>query len=517
MALNFGDIVEAVARQRGDALAVSSEAGDLSWSEFDERSNALARALAEKGVRPGDKVAFLLFNSQAYLELLAACFKGRFVHANVNYRYTSGEVAYVVENSDAVALVYDARLQSVVDGLDDGLKQRLALIPTGEAYEAMIAAQDSAPLAITRSPQDQIFVYTGGTTGMPKGVIWTHNAQAHVLLAGTYGDRELNVDDIVAGLDQPKAYNCPLIASPLMHGLGLATALTTLCNGGHIVLTDNSGAFDAPLHWRLVEKHKADSIAIVGDAFAAPLLTALKAGDFDTSSVKVIGSSGVMWSTGLKRALLDHLPQATMFDSLASSEAMGIGNSVMRADGEVAVAKFTVGEHTKVFNEAGEEVARGTGETGMLARGGHLPEGYYKDAKKTAETFRIFGGNRYSVPGDMCSVDEDGTINLLGRGSQCINTGGEKVFPEEVETALKGHASVADALVFGLSDPKWGQAVSAVVCPADGCTIEEGELRDFLRSALAGYKIPKKVVFHGAELRLANGKPDYKAAKALFE
>lgn len=517
MALNFGDVIEAVAKARGSQLAVSSDSGDISWAEFDRRSNALARALADKGARPGDKIAFLLFNSQTYLELLAACFKGRFVHANVNYRYTSGEVAYVVDNADAVVLVYDTRLQDVIDGLDDALKEQLALIPTGQAYEDLIAAQDSSALGIERSPADEIFVYTGGTTGMPKGVVWSHNAQAHVLLAGTYGERELTTADIAAGLEQPKAYNRPLIASPLMHGLGLATALTTLCNGGHIVVTDNSGAFDAPLHWRLVEQHKADSIAIVGDAFAAPLLKALEEGDFDTSSVKVIGSSGVIWSTELKRALLQHMPQATMFDSLASSEAMGIGNSVMRADGEVPVAKFKVGEHTKVFNEAGEEVARGTGESGMLARGGHLPEGYYKDEKKTAETFRMFGGKRYSVPGDMCSVDADGTINLLGRGSQCINTGGEKVFPEEVETALKGHQNVTDALVFGLPDPKWGQAVSAVVCAEPGCTLEESDLRDYLRSELAGYKIPKRVVFHDQSLRLANGKPDYKTAKALME
>lgn len=517
MALNFGDILDAVAAHRRDAPAITSDTGTLNWQEFDARSNALARGLSAKGVKVQDKVGFLLFNSKQYLELLSACFKGRFIHVNLNYRYTASEIEYVLDNSDAAALIYDARLSPIVDGLSDRMRERLILLSDGDDYETLIASEDSTPLHIERSPDDQFFIYTGGTTGMPKGVMWRHDDQAHVLLTGQLGETKTgyNIEDIIARLDEPKTYLTPLIASPLMHGLGLATALTTLCNGGHIVVTDNAGKFDADHHWQLVEQHRIDSIAIVGDAFARPLLESLKHGNYDTSSIKVIGSSGVMWSTALKQELLEYLPQAVMFDSLASSEAMGIGNSVMTASGVAPTAKFKVSEHTRIFDENGKAVEPGSGQSGLLARGGYLPLGYYKDEAKTAETFRIFEGQRYSVPGDICTVDSDGTIILLGRGSQCINSGGEKIFPEEVEQALKEHPDIEDALVFGMADPQWGQAVHAAVrCMHDEA--DEAELKVYLRVNLAGYKIPKKIIFTQQDLRLANGKPNYANAKALF-
>ncbi len=519
MALNFGDILESVAMQRGEKPAVSADHGTLSWTEFDRRSNALARGLSTKGLNTHGKVGFLLFNGSEYLELLAACFKGRFIHVNLNYRYTASEIEYVLDNSDAEALVYDKRLAHIVDDLSDDIKKRLVLLSSGDEYEKLISCEKDAPLDIQRSSDDQIFIYTGGTTGMPKGVMWRHDDQAHVLLTGQLGESEkgYEVKDIIKRINEPKTYSTPLIASPLMHGLGLATALTTLCNGGHIVVTDNSGKFDADHHWKLVERHGIDSIAIVGDAFARPLLDALKKGDYDASTIKIIGSSGVMWSTSLKQELLTYLPQAVMFDSLASTEAQAIGNSVMTASGVAPTAKFKIGEHTRVFDEEGKAVEPGSGRSGLLARGGYLPLGYYKDEAKTAQTFRIFDGQRYSVPGDMCTVDADGTINLLGRGSQCINSGGEKIFPEEVEQALKEHPSTGDALVFGMPDPQWGQAVHAVVRPVenqpDG---DETELRTYLRKNLAGYKIPKRIIFTRQDLRLANGKPDYAAAKALI-
>lgn len=527
MGINYGDVLEAVARRRGAAPACTQGSITRSWSEFDTRSNQLARGLMERGIQPNDKICFFLFNSAAYLELLAACFKARFVHVNANYRYTSAELEYVLENSDSVVLVYDERLSDIVEALPSSLRDQLLLIYVGGAssvrnsisFEETLDAQLDASLGIERSPDDLIFVYTGGTTGMPKGVMWTQHEQARVLLTGMVPALATQPDtkEVIAALDGPKTYTRPLIASPLMHGLGLVTALTTLCNGGQIVLVDNAEAFDPHLHWKTIQDHSCDAIAIVGDAFAAPLLGALREQSYDLSSLRLIGSSGVMWSNEIKQDILSVLPHVTLFDSLASSEAMGLGNSVTTAEGGVAAAKFRISPDCAVFDEDWKRVEPGSGKAGRLARSGPLPLGYYKDDEKTAQTFPLIDGKRYSIPGDMCTVDADGTIHLLGRGSQCINTGGEKVFPEEVEQCLKSFEGIEDALVFGTNDPKWGQAVSAVITLNAGAEFKEDSLRTFLRQQLAGYKVPKRFVVSERALRLVNGKPDYKLARSIFD
>lgn len=526
MPLNYGDILDAVAPLRASQTAVSGPGGDLSWAEFDRRSNALARSLVDRGLLPGDKICFLLFNGVTYLELLAACFKARLVHVNANFRYLAHELEHILENSDSKALVYDARLADVVGSMPQPLKNRLLMIEAGDtapansaiAYEDLIQGQASGPLDIARSPDDLIFIYTGGTTGYPKAVMWPHGKQVVGLLGGAITDGAFpqTVAELTARLDDPKPYTRPLIASPLMHASGLYAAITTLCNGGHIIVTDNSGSFDAAHHWRLVEKYRADAISLVGDTFARPMLDALDAGGVDGSSVKLIGSSGVMWSREVKLGLLRHLPQATLYDALGSSEAMGLGSSIMTAAGETKTATFKIGPSAKVFADDGREIVPGSGEAGYLARSGPMPLGYYKDEEKTASAFRTIAGERYIVPGDLCTVDADGTINLLGRGSNCINSGGEKVFPEEVEEALKRHPQVADALVFGLPDPQWGSAVQAVVRLEDRGGPKKDDLREYLRGALASYKIPKTIVVAPEGLRLANGKPDYGKAKELF-
>lgn len=523
MAFNFGDMLDAVSENRGDRLAISSDGGDLSWSEFDARSNALARGLQELGLQPGDKICFMLFNGAAYLELLAACFKGRFVHANVNYRYLSKELEYILNDSDAAALVYDEQLQDRVHGLSDECKAKVKLVSTyagddATSFEELITSQDGSKLDIERSPEDQLFIYTGGTTGKPKGVMWAHADIGGALLSPLFGqeDRSGTVADVVAKLDEPKGYLRPLVASPLMHGTAFTAVLTTFANGGHVILTDNSGSFDAHRHWGLIEKHQADALGIVGDTFAKPLLAALEEKSYDTSSLKIIGSSGVMWSMATKQEMLNHIPGATLVDSLGSSEAMALGSSAMTADGEVKTAKFQINQKCRVFKEDGTEVKPGSGETGLLARGGLLPLGYYGDPKKSAETFREFGGQRYCVPGDICSVELDGTITLHGRGSACINSGGEKIFPEEVEEALKLHDQIEDALVFGMPDPKWGSSVNAVVHYSDTDGFDTEQLRTFLRHHLSPYKIPKQIIRTEKMIRMPNGKPDYALAKKLI-
>jgi acyl-CoA synthetase (AMP-forming)/AMP-acid ligase II len=304
-------------------------------------------------------------------------------------------------------------------------------------------------------------------------------------------------------------------ACPLMHGTGLFTAIGTLSGGGPIVTLESAG-FDPVELFDTIERRRAASVVIVGDAFARPMLKTLEEnpGRWDLSSLKLIVSSGVMWSREVKHALLQHHRGMMLVDSFGSSEAVGFGTSVTSAAGETRTAKFSIGESCKVFTEDHREVVPGSGVQGFIARSGPIPLGYHKDPKKSAETFPVIHGVRYSMPGDWCTVEADGTLTLLGRGSVCINTAGEKVHPEEVEEALKTHPDVEDALVLGLPDEKWGQAVTAVVQLRAGRTFDEGTLRAHVRDRLAGYKTPKRVVAVDRMFRAPNGKADYKSAAA---
>jgi acyl-CoA synthetase (AMP-forming)/AMP-acid ligase II len=306
-----------------------------------------------------------------------------------------------------------------------------------------------------------------------------------------------------------------LPAPPLMHGTGLLTAMGAMLGGGSVVTLEGE-TFDAEELLRTVEKHRPQTMAIVGDSFARPLLNALEAdpGKYDVSSLAMIVSSGVMWSLEVKKGLLAHMPGAMLNDGFSSSEALGMGASVMTKGGEVQTAKFVIGERCKVFDENDQPVEPGSGVAGMVAIMGPNPLGYYKDEAKTARTFRTIDGVRYSIPGDWVTVETDGSLTLLGRGNACINTAGEKVFPEEVEEALKRHPSIEDALVVGMPDEKWGQAVTGVVQLADGHALDEAGLRAHVRRSLAGYKTPKRIVVANCALRSANGKADYPAAKA---
>jgi fatty-acyl-CoA synthase len=309
-----------------------------------------------------------------------------------------------------------------------------------------------------------------------------------------------------------------LPAPPLMHGTGLLTAMGAMLGGGSVVTLEGE-TFDAEELLRAIDRHRPQSMAIVGDSFARPLLNALEAnpGRYDVSSLAMIISSGVMWSLEVKKGLLEHMPGAMLNDGFSSSEALGMGASVMTKGGEVQTAKFVIGERCKVFDEHDQPVEPGSGVAGMVAIMGPNPLGYYKDEDKTARTFRTIDGVRYSIPGDWVTVETDGSLTLLGRGNACINTAGEKVFPEEVEEALKRHPSIEDALVVGMPDEKWGQAVTGVVQLSDGHELDEAGLRAHVRQSLAGYKTPKRIVVADRALRAANGKADYPAAKASAE
>lgn len=527
---NFGDMLDALGEALGpDNTALIQGDRSLSWPELTERSNNLARNFIELGANVGDKVGFYLRNRPEYMEGLAACWKARLTHVNVNYRYVDDELIYIFDNSDSTLVIYGEEFRDTVERIRHRLPKVKAWIEAGSGnelpngvhhYGALATSGNGARLEMQRSGEDMLFLYTGGTTGMPKGVMWTHqiwrdaNASA---LETIFGFVPASMDDYVsAALEHgTSTRQCP--ACPLMHGTGLFTAMGALLNGGTVALLPTPSKFDADELWGEVHRHKLTNLAIVGDAFGKPMLNALEAAPdkYDLSSVVGIVSSGVMWSMEVKQGLLRHLPQAALMDSFGASESVGFGMSVMTAEGEVQTAKFAIGPSCKVFSEDGREIAPGSGEPGFIARGGAVPLGYYKDEEKTAKTFKTINGVRYAIPGDWCTVESDGTLTLMGRGSICINSGGEKIYPEEIEEVLKTHPAVRDALVVGVPDDKWGQAVTAVVSPEPGSSIAEDALIDHVRTSLARYKAPKRVLFRDDLARAPNGKADYAGTKSF--
>jgi len=530
VAWNFGDILDAISPVLpADAPAFIHGDRTINWGEATKASNNLARGLIARGAQPGDKIAIYMRNRPEYLLTLAAAFKARLTHVNVNYRYTPEEVWYIFDNSDAQAVVYASEFRDAVAEIRPRLPKVQSWIevssdgktaPFAEPFQRLAADGNGGPLDIQRSGDDQFFIYTGGTTGMPKGVIWTHNDLREITLAGArrMGPVPETLEALAAHTAKAGPGMRTLPAPPLMHGTGLLTAMGAMLGGGSVV-TLEAESFDAEEALRAIDRHKPQTMAIVGDSFARPILNALNAnpGKYDVSSLAMIISSGVMWSVEVKRGLLEHMPQAMLNDGFSSSEALGMGASVMAKGVEAPTAKFMIGERCKVFDENDQPVVPGSGVPGMVAIAGNNPLGYYKDEAKTARTFRTIGGERYSIPGDWVTVEADGSLTLLGRGNACINTAGEKVFPEEVEEALKRHPAVEDALVVGLPDEKWGQAVTGVITLADGAALDEADLRAHVRKSLAGYKTPKRIFLADRSLRASNGKADYPAAKAAAE
>jgi fatty-acyl-CoA synthase len=529
MQWNLADLFELVADAAPERLALAHGVGGVarSWADLDRRANALARHLARTHP-PGSKLAIYAYNRPEWMETFVAALKARLVPVNVNYRYREHELLYLLDNSDASAVVYEASFAGGVAKLRDACPQVRDWIEIddgepGNAFAdpyAELANGRGARLDVERSPDDQVFLYTGGTTGMPKGVMWPQSALWRslggggnaVLGEGPSGSVAEQRDRILA----PGRAQRLLPGCPLMHGTGQFSALNALGGGGAVVTVEGRH-LDAEVLWSTVEAREVAAIAIVGDAFAKPMLAALDAnpGRFDLSRCRLIVSSGVLWSPAVKQALLRHLPHAVLMDSFGSSEAVGFGVELTTRESSVQLGRFRIGPNCKVFTPDGREVVPGSGEMGYIARSGPIPLGYYKDEAKTAQTFRTIGGVRWSIPGDWCRVNPDGTLELLGRGSVCINTAGEKVHPEEVEEILKLHPGVADATVVGVPDEKWGEAITGVVQPAPGGRASEQELRDFVRERLAGYKTPKRIVFVESVGRSPSGKADYKRAKAL--
>lgn len=526
---NYADLWESVAASLPDEPAVIQGSVSLNWRDFDARANGLAAHFLSVGLTHQSKVGIYTQNCAEFLEATFAAFKAAIVPFNVNYRYGSDEIAYLLDNADAEAIVFEARYANVIAPVRDRLphvKSWIAVVRNGEPlpdwasdYAEIPSVSDTVSAPWGRSGEDMLFIYTGGTTGMPKGVMWR---QGDVIGKGDYGANPLTG---LPPLERPaeagpRAKMLPmrprsLIAPPLMHGTGMLSAYGALTGGGCVILLPQRH-FSGEALWDLAEQQKATSVTIVGLPFAQPMLEALDAnpGRWDLSSIYVMGSSGAMWSRENKVGLIGHIPQIVLRDMFSSSEALGLGVSTMDARSEIQTAQFALGIDCAVFAEDGRRINPGSGERGRVAVGGFLPVGYYKDEAKSAATFPVIEGRRWSIPGDWAEVAVDGTLTLLGRGSQCINTGGEKVFPEEVEEALKRHPAVRDAAVTGIPDPRFGERIAALVDLTRGSTADEAELIAHVKTTLAHYKAPRHVLVVDSVARAPNGKLDYKSVKA---
>ncbi|MBV9285310.1 MAG: acyl-CoA synthetase [Acidimicrobiia bacterium] len=501
MTWNMADLFERVADAVPDRECLVAGDRRLTYRQLDERATRLAHWLADQGVGKDGHIGIYAYNSTEWIEAFLAAMKLRAAAVNVNFRYVEDELRYLFKDADLVALVHGPEFDPTFDG---------PTLEIGDEYEAALAASSAERDFGERADDDRYIIYTGGTTGMPKGVMWRHDDAFFAMFGGgRYAFDPVESPDELADNARAAAEWVYLIVPPLMHGAGQWVTVSALFEAKKAVLLDGA-RMDAEHAWDLVEREKVNSMTIVGDAMARPLADTFAAnpGRWDTSSLLGIGSGGAPLSPAVKEQLAKLLPNTMVLDSFGSSET---GYQGRATEGR----RFAVDENNAVFDDSLQRVAPGSGAVGRLAKTGRIPIGYYNDTEKTARTFFEVEGKRWSFPGDLATVEQDGTINLLGRGSSCINSGGEKIYPEEVEDALKAHPAVYDALVVGLPDERWGEAVTAVVQLRPDTTASPEDLQTHCRNHVAGYKVPKTVHFVDQVPRQPSGKPDYKAAKSL--
>ncbi len=531
MNFHFATAWETVADLYPARTAAICDGHAITWQDFDQRAAHIAGLLQAHGLGAAAKVGLYLHNSNEYQEAQFGIFKMGGCPINVNYRYKADELVYLLDNADAEAVFFQScyamRIWEIKERLpkvklfvqvDDGTE---ALLDFAVDYEQSLRRATPAPRA-QRDPDGVYMLYTGGTTGLPKGVMYPVGGFAYFLMAMGATGRGLEPPADFSGYaDMLRQVTDPpvtLVGCPLMHGTGcwLGSFLPLLL-GGTVVTTSRLG-LDPDLLWGLTEAHGVSDIVIVGDAFAKPMLAALDSAvargqAYNLGTLKQIMSSGVMWSMETKQGLLRH-HDMVLADVMGSSEG-GMGSSLTTREVNTQTAKFALNEGVRVRTDDGRWVQPGSGEIGKLATSAFVPLGYYKDAEKSAATFREIDGVRYSFPGDYATVEADGSITLLGRGSVCINTGGEKVFPEEVEEAVKKHPAVFDCLVVGVPDERFGERVVAVTACQASQTAAEADVIEFTREHLAGYKVPRAVLLVDKVQRAPNGKADYKWAKRV--
>jgi acyl-CoA synthetase (AMP-forming)/AMP-acid ligase II len=528
MEFNLADLFEAAVDAFGDRDYLVADGQRRTYAEMEARANRLAHHLAAQGIGPGDHVGIYSYNSVEWVETAWAVFKLRAVWININYRYVEDELRYLFTNADLKALVHQREFAPRVTTLLPELPsvRHVLVIEDGTAepdppgavhYEEALAAgrpeRDFGP----RSADDLYILYTGGTTGMPKGVVWRHQDVFYALGGGTdpmgNGRVEKPEEMVEKGLGGALTH---LPIAPLMHGATQWCVMGQSFVGAKIVLM---AKFEPHRVWELVGEEKVNSLMVTGDAMAKPLVETLDepGTDYDMSSLLAVVSSAALFSAPVKDQFFVHLPDILITDAIGSSESGNNGMTIISKDNTAMKSGPTVhvlGE-TVVLDENGRQVVPGSGVIGKIARSGDIPVGYYNDPVKTAEVFITVDGTRYVMPGDFATVEADGSVTLLGRGSVVINSGGEKIFPEEVESAVRSHPDVMDAIVVGAPDERWGQTVAAIVQPRPGRSPDLEAIQAHCRTAVAGYKVPRQL--HTVELiqRSPSGKPDYRWANTV--
>ncbi len=529
MAWNIADLTEHVVDAVPDRIALIVGDRAETYAELDANANRLAHHLAAQGVGPGDHVGIYAFNSHEFIETMLAAYKLRAVPINVNYRYVEAELRYLFDNADLVALVHDAqftpRIAAVRDALpllrhliaiDDGSGVDASVIgsvPYAEALAGGSPERDFPP----RSDDDIYILYTGGTTGMPKGVVWRQEDVLCVLgglVRFDTGERVHDESEFARAAGAAPDAGPGIVIAPLMHGAAQWGVINGLINGKTTVLMPK---FDAAEVWDAVQGHGIMTLGITGDAMGRPLIEELEANDRDITSLVTVASTAAVFSATVKERFLARFPNLIIADAVGSTETGYNGVRVIVKGGEEKPGMPTVqmGPDTVVLDDEMNIVEPGSGVVGRMARGGNVPLRYHKDPEKSAATFVTVSGRRYSVSGDYAIVEADGTMTLLGRGSVCINSGGEKIYPEEVEAALKAHPAVFDAVVVGVPDERWGERVAAVIEMRPGTTVTLEELDVHARAHIAGYKVPRELHVVAKMVRSPSGKPDYPWAKRV--
>ncbi len=524
----FEDMADAIPDR--DALVCGDQR--YSYAELDEQATRLAHAFTARGIGAGDHIGTYMHNCAEYVISMIAAFKISAVPNNINYRYVEEELRYLFDNADLKGVVHDREFASRVAAVKDECPELRTLFYVDDDSDADVDAIGSIDFhkALSegsperdfngRSDDDLFIIYTGGTTGMPKGVMWRHE---DLFFAGFAGGNPMGPPMESREALVEKATNAPLQltmlpAAPLIHGAAQLATFIAFLAGNKNVYQKN---FDAEEILELVDREKVNAISIVGDAMARPLADALEKnaaeGRYDVSSIISVASAGAIFSTPVKAKIKQFLPNVILVDSYGSTETgfQGTGSGAETKSFGQGLS-FEMNERTVVLDENRQQIEPGSGKQGRVALKGHVPIGYYNDPEKTAETFVTIDGERYSITGDIAEVEADGTILLFGRGSLCINTGGEKVFIEEVENALKDFEPVEDAVVIGIDDEKWGQRITALVSlKKNAAAPNEEALKSHARTKLAGYKIPKEIFIVDEVFRGPNGKADYKLSKQL--
>ena len=525
---NLADLFESVVDSVPDRTAVVCGDVRRTYAELDARANQLAHHLADAGIRAGEHVGMYLQNGIEYIEALVACLKVRAVPINVNFRYVEEELRYLLDDADVVALLHGRQFAPRVHAIRENLPalRHLVAVEDGSeadvsgigsvSYEEAVGPQSEDRDFGRRSPDDRFIIYTGGTTGFPKGVVWRQEDFFFTCLGGGNPQMEpiSNPDQLGPNAKARDPQVVQFVMAPLIHGAGQLGLFIGMNWGDKVVVAPR---FDPEAIWRTIGAERVNTMFVVGDAMARPLVEHLaqNAGAYDLSSLIYVGSSGALLSTSIKDQLRSLLPSVFIGENFGSTETGNQGMEAQDVPKPETGLRFRMNDRSAVFDDGFKRVEAGSGVVGKLALSGRIPLLYHKDPEKTARTFVEVEGKRWVMPGDLATVDADGTIIVFGRGAVCINSGGEKIYPEEVEMALKAHPAVYDAVVVGVPDERWGERVAAVVQTRPGAALTLEQMTEHARAKVAGYKVPRELHLVDEVRRQPSGKPDYPWAKEV--